>query len=330
MPKSVRTQIIESVVSSLEKIQAGGLVPNLANGIPHKFLSSVRSVNRRVAALNDDQKPAIYVVDPVETGRHLLADILTQTMQLTVAGLITAPQQRNNTPTRNIVTLLDDLIDDTRAVLVSDPQWGGLSRKARLVRLEADTSIDALNVAFGCVYEIDYIEMVDSGAGTPIQLPPALPVDVSGYVSPSNGGMPFYQAVMNNLFNSFRTIPGIVWVDRPPIWPLPLEQISARYTPGVWFHEVNETFEYGGSTDTQKKINVSTVLLDVEPDETQFESTLDRWVAALQTCLGTYADLSGMIAKIDIQSTRTEKSEYPVILIELDFQLMYVQTFKFN
>ena len=121
MPKSVRTQIIENIVDGLENIQAGHQVPNLATGIPHKFLSTVRSVNRRVAGLSDDQKPALYVVDPVETGRHLLADVLNQTMQLTVAGLITAPQQRNNTPIRNIVTMLDDLIDDTRAVLVSDP-----------------------------------------------------------------------------------------------------------------------------------------------------------------------------------------------------------------
>jgi hypothetical protein len=330
MPKSVRTQIIESVVDSLGKIQAGRLVPNLSTGVPHKFLSTVRSVNRRVAGLNDDQKPALYVVDPIETGRHLLADILNQTMQLTVAGLITAPQQRNNTPLTHIVTLLDNLIDDTRAVLVSDPRWNGLSRKCRIVRLEADTSIDAENVAFGVVYEIDYIELIDTGEATAVILPDSLKVDRSGYVNPVPGGMPYGEAVLNALFNAYRTIPGLTWVERPRIWPLPLEQVSARYTPGVWFHETGETFTYGGSYETQKQVSVSTVLLAVETDESQFWSTVDSWVAALKNCMGTYADLLGVIAKSDILSIRTEKCEYPVILIEMDTQLMYVQTFKFN
>jgi hypothetical protein len=297
------------------------VIPNLA-GNEHRFLSTVRSVNRRVAALNDDQKPAVYVVDPVETGRHLLADVLTQTMQLTVAGLITAPQHKNKTPLKHIVTQLDDLIDDTRAVLVSDPQWGGLARKARLIRLEADTSIDFENVAFGAVYEVDYVEMVDTGQGTAVLLPQPLPADPAS--------MPFGQVVVNTLFNTYLNVPGLAWVERPSIWPLPLEQVSARYTPGIWFRETGETFTYNGSTDTKKQVTVSTVLLAVEPDEAQYDATLDQCVAALKNCMGDYADLGGIIATWDLQSLRTDKSEYPVILIELDSQLMYIQTFKVN
>jgi hypothetical protein len=328
MPKSMRTQIIEKVVGSLEKIQAGHQVPNLTTGGAHRFLSSVRSVNRRVAGINDDQKPALYVVDPVESGRHLLADILAQTMQLTVAGLITSVQHKNATPLKNIIGMLDDLVDDTRAVLVSDPQWGGLARKSRLTRVEADSSVDGNcgTAAFGALYEIDYIETVDSGEGTLIRLPDPLPVDQT------MASMPYGGAVMNAMFNAYLTIPGLVWVERPRIWPLPVEQVSARYTPSVWFHETGETFEYQGSRDTKKQLSMSTVLLAVEPNEDLFDTAIDYWVGALKNCLGSLvgADLQWVVATVDIQSIRTEKCEYPVILIELDSQLMYIQSFVYN
>jgi hypothetical protein len=327
MPKSVRTQIVEAVAGNLTKIKAGNPVPNLSDG--HKFLGTVRSVNRALVALNDDEFPALFVVDPVETGRHLLADVLQQTLQMTIAGIVrTTKNATGRRPDPHSVTVLDNLIDDTRSVLANDPTVGGLARRTRIPRLEANTSTDVDSLAFDTTFEVDYIELVDTGADSSIVLPEALLADpASNFLTPT---MPWGETVLNSLFNAFRTIPGIVWVERARNWPIPLEQISARYTPGIWFKDVTESYQYGGSTDTKKISAISCVLLAVETDLDSYPSpAVDNWVAALKNCVGAKpnADLGGRIATMDIQAIRTERCEYPLVAIELDLQLMYMQSF---
>jgi hypothetical protein len=325
MPKSTRTLIIEAVEAGLSKIKAGNPIPNL--GGDRRFLSTVRSVNRSMFGVADDKFPALFVVDPVETSRHLLADVLQQTIQLTVAGEVkVSKRDTGRNPVQNAVQQLDNLVDDTRAVLVSDPTWGGLSRRTRLPRLEADTSTDDESLAFAALCEIDYIEAVDTGAGTVVLVPDAQVVDpLSGPYT-----QPYGETVMNALFNAYLTIPGLKWVERAKNWPLQLEQVSARYTPGVWFHETNENYEYDGSTDTKKRVFVTTVLLAVDTSLDTFPASIDTWVAALKNCLGTYADLGGRVLTVDILAIRTEHSEFPVVNIELDLQIMYVQSFLAN
>jgi hypothetical protein len=324
MPKSKRTQIIEKVASSLTRIKAGNAVPNLTNGGSHTFLSTARSVNRAMSELNADKFPALFVVDPIETGRHLLADVLQQTLQVTVAGEVHS-QDVGSAPLKNSVEQLDDLLDDTRAVLVSDPSWGGLARRSRIPRLEADTSTDDHAVAFAASYEIDYIEVVDDGSGSAIILPLPLPVDSPGAPGPYT--QPYGETVYNALFNAFLHIPNLKWVERARNWPMPLEQVSARFTPGIWFHESNEQYQYNGSTDTKKLEFVTALLLAVDTTLATFPASIDHWVAALKDCLGTYADLGGTVLTVDLLSIRTERSEFPVVAIELDLQIMYLQSF---
>jgi len=325
MPKSVRTQIIEAIEAALWKIKAGNLVPNLAVGSPHKFLSTVRSVQRAMYEVSADKIPVLYLVDPTETGRHLLADVLQQTLRVTVAGYVEAsPNHESGRTGKSLVEQLDNLIDDTRAVLVSNPHWNGLSRRSRLLQLEAETSVDEPHLAFSAVYEVDYVEAVDTGAGTTIVLPDALPTyQASPYPLP----IPQGENVLNALFNAFLSIPDLVWVERPLIWPLPVEQVSARYTPAVFFHETNETYQYNGSTDTKKLVSVTAALLAVNTDVDTFDNAIDSWVAALKNCLSTYADLNGIVATVDLLALRTGRCEYPVVNIELDLQIMYIQSF---
>jgi hypothetical protein len=327
MPKSVRTQIIEAMEAGLWKIKAGQAVPNLATGSNHKFLSTVRSVNRAMFSVNEDKYPALFLVDPAESGRHMMADILQQTMKINVAGAIKVNKKdgTGSNPYKNAVEKLDDLVDDTRALLVSDPTWGGLARRSRIPELSADASTDDTSVAFGALYEVDYIEVVDDGSDSAVELPTPLPADSVENLPATT--QPWGLSIINALFNAFLTIPGIVWVEKAKNWPIPLEQISARYTPGVWFKDVTESYQYQASRDTKKFLYVTGQLLAVDTNLATFTTTIDTWVAALKNCLGTYADLGGRVATVDITAIRPERSEYPVVVIELDLTIMYVQSF---
>ena len=328
MPKSTRTLIIEAVETALGKIKAGNPVPNLASGSAHIFLSTVRSVNRSMFGISDDKFPGLFLVDPVESGRHMLADILQQTVQMTVAGEVKVPTRQDTGRTgKSAVVQLDDLIDDTRAVLVSDPTWGGLSRRGRITRLEADTSTDDESPAFAVLYEADYIEVVDSGAGTTVTLPAAFSTDSTSALPSGPFTQPWRETIVNALGNAFRAIPSLVWVEKARNWPISAEQISARYTPGIWFKDTNEPYQYQGSMDTKKTLFITTRLLAVDTNLATFTASVDTWVAALKSCLGTNADLGGRVATVDILAIRTDRCEYPVVDVELDLQIMYIQSF---
>jgi hypothetical protein len=318
--KTQQTRLNEAIVAGLKGIGANKAIP----GKQGTFNTSVTTVTRASNDPGNDKFPYLYFSSATLTSRHLLADIRQATMKGSVIGLIYANLKSGNpTPAAD---LIDGLRDDTSAVLTLDPKWGGLARRTRIISESHSPEVEEPQAAFVTEFEIDFIEMnLDNAPATP-----APGFNANGQIELSvSTSLSLREQSLNRFWNSMFNTTGVVWVEMPTIWPMPYEQIPQTHTPGVFFKDTGETFEYRGSTATFKIINISLVILVVESDETNFVSTQEGWVATIKQQLGnaTTADLGGIINTVDIKEIRSDKSEYPLVHLEFDLAIRYVQSF---
>jgi hypothetical protein len=92
--------------------------------------------------------------------------------------------------------------------------------------------------------------------------------------------------------------------------------------------EQYEEYEYTGSPATKKTIHVEFTTFVLEFVEANFAATTDVWIAKIKQLLGDYADLGGTILSIDLREIASVKSEYPLIQIDTQIDLRYVQSFE--
>jgi hypothetical protein len=311
--QSFRTQIINAIVQALQGIRAGATVP----GQSVTYSTQVRGVHRNLQDQPKEQLPALFVTDPSVEGKPLLADMYEASMTVFVSGMVY--------DLKIPIPRLDLLWDDCLLCIRNNPQWitpnapNGLALRTRVRREEGNTEIEEPYAAFVLQCEVDYIERPSH-----LVLQTELRVDLRT-VDPSSTT---WQQINDTFFNVFCAIPGITWVEQAELWPIPPEQIPLNHTPGIFFQGLTETYQYTGSRDTIKKVSMPVMLLAVDLDPTTWQDSLANWYAQVKLIIGNNSDLGFLVNTIDIQNIQVQRSSYPLIRVDADLIIRYVQPFQ--
>lgn len=312
--KSIATQIVEALVSSLKQISKGKKIPWLPAGSEQTFNVTPQTITRRLSDIQTpDQMPALYVSSGRNRYRHLLSDVMVASMEIFVAAMVYKDQD----PTG----LLDSVSDDVLAVISSNPTWNGLARRTRIKANDATSEQEEPSGGSSFDLEIDFIEIsAMAPASYDLKELPA------GTDTEPIAGQSKTEQVWNALYNAFLTVQDIVWVERASIWPIPPEEIPRAKTSGIWFKDQNEEYTYVGSQQAEKRPSVSVLYVGVDTNPATFPRSVDQHVARMKDVLGRYADLEGRVSTIDIRSIRSNRSEFPVVIVDADLAILYVES----
>ena len=309
--QSNRAKIIDIFVNDLKQIRKDLKIPKLPVTSKETFNTTVNLVSKSLSQPTDDQLPALFVLCSSELSRHLLADVTVETMNLYVASHI-----HSFDDTYTAQDWVSDLLDDVRAVYSANPQFDGYARRSRIMRTDHDTELAEPDASFLVTIEVDYIESLEY-TDDPVQIP----------VRSTSCDLPQATRIMNGFHNALATVQGVATVTNADVWPVPNEQILRRDCPAFIYQATEEQYEYHGSQETTKRISVTLLLVAVEFDFDSYPDAIDSWVAKVKNILGSNADLGFKVNAIDLRSIRTTRSEYPVIYVETDLTIRYMQSF---
>jgi hypothetical protein len=317
--KTTRTKLNQAIVSGLHLIRPDFPIPNRTE----TFNTEVTTITRSLRDYDRDRMPVLYFDSSSNLGRHILSDVREVTMKGGIMGILAERDYVNALiPAADQV---DGLADDVEAVLMIDGTWGGLALRTRIIGTIQSTEVEEPLAAFNKNFEIDYIEMSTPDGLATI---PAGTVNLNGQVARTvTDSDPLRRQAIDKFFNAALAIPGLEWVEEPTLWPIPFEQIPSSHTPGFFFQDTGETYEYKAGTPTYKVISLQTALLALETDGTVFVETKEAWISKLKLFLSDNADLGGAVATVDLIEIRSDKSEYPLIHLECDVKVKYVQSF---
>lgn len=309
-----RTRIVQAIEAGLKEIRAGRPVPGQApSPDPLLFQASVKMVSRTLNDPGPNGTPALFITDPTVYYRHLLQDVKHCTMRMFISGITT-----DYTP--KALEQMDMLYDDVEAVLTYNQKWGGLVRRSRIVSADVSVEVGEPDAGFTFVYEVDFVE-TNAIPRNPSVLDP-LPVE--------QPGQPWMSTVTHSLHNAFLDLEEVSHVEISDLWPIPPEQLSRSQCPGVWFTHQTESFQYHASRLATKTASYAVLLVDVQEDARLFRRAVDTWGARLKDCLGRHADLEGRVLTVDLQAIRGVRSDFPVVMIEADLLVRYMQSFEEN
>lgn len=316
---STQLSIIETVCNALKKIRQGDKIPGLPEGSAERFSITVKTVERSLHSnLAKDKYPAVFVANPTIYYRHVLSDVAICTMRYFIGGVLYQMAQSSTSNTGSI-TDLDRLSASVRAVLMANPTWSGKSLRSRIVSSDSYTETEEEPQGMVYVCETDFVEFLDQVPNSYALI--RLPVDL-----PDCGSSRLQ--ILNSLYNAFLDTEGIAFVERSKEWPIRPESISRQQTPGIWFHAPNEEYVYGGSRNTDKTISISVLSAALDFDLSTFAQSIDVHVARIKDVLGRHADLEDRVLTVDIKAIRTERSEYPIILLDVELAVRYIQSYE--
>lgn len=315
--KSVGADIVLAVEQAMKRIKKGAKVPWLPDGMPQTFSVSPVTVTRALSDLVTEKYPVIIMAAPQTRFRHLLADITSNTMEMFVTGIVADFK-------RESIELLDGLSSDVYGAITLNTTWDGLALRTRVVRQERNTEIEEPQAAFSYVLEIDYIERDREWQRSGYSLDP-LPAGTDENPLP---GQSKTAQVIAALLNAFQTIPEVAWVEYAKQWPPPMEQIPRVKTPGVWFREQQESYEYLGSRLADKRNTVLVMYVAVCPEGEDFQTFVGRHIARIKDVFGRYADLADRVLTIDLKAVRPGRSEWPVAVLDVEIEIRYVSSFQ--
>lgn len=306
---SQRTLILNQVQKAYSAIRTGSTIP----GSTVRFKNTFKTVSRRLLSPTKENMPSIQYAYETVTASQYLSDVRLDTMALRSVIMVFSSSEK-----KSAAEMVDDLMDDAMNALTYDPQLNLTARRVRIVEASASPEEEEFEIMGVFTTFIDYIEQnTDSVKAT---LPSALSFNPDTDYKEHQ--------IMCLLFNACLTTQDIVWVERATVWPVPPEQIPSSKTPGIWFKEQAEEYEYVGSPDTKKTIHVDMVLYALETTESNFANAIDTWVGNLKIMLQNNADLAGAVLSVDLVQISSAQSKYPLIQIDVQLNIRYVQSFK--
>lgn len=316
---STQSKIIESIVSTVKKIREGNKIPGLPEGSSERYAISVNTVERSLSNdLAKDKYPALFVTNPSVYYRHLLSDVSICTMRFYVAGVL---YNYSQTSTKDVGSVVrnDRLREAVHLTLTANSTWGDNAIRGRVLSCDVYTETEEEGSGFVFTCEADFIEYSDSVPDKDNLLP--LPVDVTVCGSSR-------LEILNALYNCFLDTENISHVERATTWPVPPEIIFQKNCPGIWFRDSQEYYNYLGSRQADKNVAVNVLYAAVDFDAGTFANSVDVHVARIKDVLGRHADLEDRVLTVDIRAIRTNRSEYPVILLDVELAVRYIQSWE--
>jgi hypothetical protein len=311
--KTKATRILETIASEISLIREGDRIPGFSPNSDIRFNSTVRTVLRTLSDVPLDRLPAVHIVEGDQNYRHVIADVLNVTLNIHIGGTLHSNGDGNGTPTAT--EMMRSLQDDLQTLITANPTWDGLAGATRITHSARDTDLAEPDAAFILSLEVDYVEA-----------PPAEEDPVMLSRLPEDDTVSFKECILNGFYNALIQTPEIAFVQRSAAGINPAD-VARKQTPGIFFFASDENYQYHGSTDTSKRISLSLILVAVEIDPLKYIASIDLWETRVKNVLGNNADLGGKVLTIDVNSIRTSRSEFPVVFVEADVQLLYVQSF---